>query len=180
MVWNIADLGHDLRRWSAWQRFSTSHLYGWGFHGSGVFVDSFSPSAPKIQGPRSGVIDPHAKVAFYGLDEVAQWQKQWLQFTDREFFGFGFHRGPLFEVKGDDIWYMGSGWSFHVPYWAILLVTLPLPMNYVWVMLRRERRRNKGQCGGCGYDLRASAERCPECGTPIEAGFLLLADKPAR
>jgi hypothetical protein len=153
VVWNIADLGYNLSRWSAWRRFSASHLYGWGFHGAGVYVDAFSPSVPKIQGPH---------------DEVTKWQNQWKS-SDREFFGFAFHRGAYFDVKGNDVWYLGSGWSFYVPYWAILLVTVPLPMSYVWTMRRRAKRRKKGECAGCGYDLRASTDRCPECGAPIES-----------
>ena len=50
-----------------------------------------------------------------------------------------------------------------MPYWAPLLVFALLPVLWVW---RRRRHRRPGCCAVCGYDLRASPERCPECGNP--------------
>jgi predicted amidophosphoribosyltransferase len=56
-----------------------------------------------------------------------------------------------------------------VPYWFIAVLALPLPL--IWVVRWRKRRRvaREGLCRVCGYGLRASVERCPECGTGIEA-----------
>ena len=40
----------------------------------------------------------------------------------------------------------------------------------IWIVraFRRDKRRiENGLCLRCGYDLRQSVERCPECGEPI-------------
>jgi len=53
-----------------------------------------------------------------------------------------------------------------VPDWFLLGVFLILPIRR-W---RQPRRVPDGHCRQCGYDLRATPTRCPECGTeqPVE------------
>ena len=51
-----------------------------------------------------------------------------------------------------------------VPWWAVALLFAVVPASAVW---RRWRSRAliPGLCPACGYDLRATPERCPECGS---------------
>lgn len=50
-----------------------------------------------------------------------------------------------------------------IPYWALLLATLITPI--AWILhRRRQRNAQPGICKICGYDLRATPDRCPECG----------------
>ena len=75
-------------------------------------------------------------------------------------------------------------WAFRyltVPYWLLAAVFALLPA--VWVRRRRRRalvryRLERGLCGGCGYDLRSSTGRCPECGAPAPAQDVSL--RPVR
>jgi len=61
-------------------------------------------------------------------------------------------------------------WSVIVPYWQIALLLAIAPVLSLWsaTTKRRALRLTRGQCPICGYDLRATPDRCPECGTVSE------------
>jgi hypothetical protein len=51
-----------------------------------------------------------------------------------------------------------------VPIWIVML---PFALTFAiaaWRVARWHRRRRVGLCPSCGYDLRATPDRCPECG----------------
>lgn len=52
--------------------------------------------------------------------------------------------------------------TFVIPLWLVCLVLLILPGHRLIHRLRH--RYPSGKCQLCGYDLRATPERCPECG----------------
>lgn len=58
----------------------------------------------------------------------------------------------------------------------MIVVVLPLVGTASVDFFRWRRRSMQGQCVRCGYDLRASPERCPECGN--EATTVYRANRP--
>jgi hypothetical protein len=78
--------------------------------------------------------------------------------------GFGYFAGartpPIGPMVHDDR-------HFVVPYWFVcgLLLVLPAAETRRYYRRRREICRNRQYvCPTCGYDLRATPDRCPECG----------------
>ena len=51
-----------------------------------------------------------------------------------------------------------------LPLWFLIGVTAAAPAWVLWRAAGRLRRRSPTACRSCGYDLRASPGRCPECG----------------
>jgi ribosomal protein L40E len=51
---------------------------------------------------------------------------------------------------------------------AITLLGIVIFSIWFGMVLRRDQKRFKQNlCMKCGYDLRHSPKRCPECGTPV-------------
>lgn len=60
-----------------------------------------------------------------------------------------------------------------LPYWAIVATLSAAPL--CWLAARkvirgRRWRLEHGLCARCGYDIRATPDRCPECGTAVPKG----------
>jgi len=63
--------------------------------------------------------------------------------------------------------FIDYGWMT-IPVWLPLVVFAIPPAAWAWHQLARRRRNNLGLCRRCGYDLRATPGRCPECGTQAD------------
>jgi hypothetical protein len=64
-------------------------------------------------------------------------------------------------------------WRLSIPHWMLALATgsfsLVTGAAQVILRVRARRRERNGLCPNCGYDLRATPGRCPECGAvPIK------------
>jgi hypothetical protein len=55
--------------------------------------------------------------------------------------------------------------AIEIPWWSLILLSSLWPGAWAFARHRSRARQARGLCSRCGYDLRASPQRCPECGT---------------
>jgi hypothetical protein len=95
----------------------------------------------------------------YATSTGADWKSQWA--IDKANWDYKILY-PRFRLdRGAD----GKGhqwWGVTLPDWFVTAGTLPVLAG--WIMTRKPKNVS-GLCPVCGYDLRATPQRCPECGT---------------
>jgi hypothetical protein len=88
-----------------------------------------------------------------------------IGFETPSILGFNYLHGKLQSRAGP---YSEENWQIGIPFWFLTAM-------FAFVPVMRTRRRwirlgckPPGFCAVCGYDLRATPERCPECGTAVK------------
>ncbi len=76
--------------------------------------------------------------------------------------------GFQFDSWRDDDGRVYRSWEVKFPYWPLVALTAACPAWVVARAVRTRRRRERGLCEQCGYDVRSTPDRCPECGTPVK------------
>ncbi|HEV2292424.1 MAG TPA: hypothetical protein VGR35_01130 [Tepidisphaeraceae bacterium] len=99
----------------------------------------------------------------YGTEPRGRWM--WNR-SDDEMFRPGSRWAGFGTLSGAYTHFGGRYHGVQIPWWFIWLATA-VPPTWLWMSHRRHARwlRRSGRCPACGYDMRATPERCPECGT---------------
>jgi len=70
-----------------------------------------------------------------------------------------------------------GAYSLTISYRWLFAVALMMPTWWLlWIVPRRRRSMRRGLCPVCGFDLRATPNRCPECGTVVQHESALKSD----
>src|SRR4051812_40563684 len=86
--------------------------------------------------------------------------------------GSGFDTSD-WHVMGFELIVAHTMWGYTVavlPLWALFLPLAAFTIAAFTIHRRQERRAKQNCCLNCGYDMRATPGRCPECGTAAIAG----------
>lgn len=140
------------------------------------FMTAFRPERRlTVRWNRALVIDHYKEIVggaeFTGVAGSPE-ERAWLRARDgREYAMLGFrwesHReydGVQFSkiLQARDL---DDSTRLVIPSWFVFFLTAGFPASWAFWMYRN--RHVEGRCDQCGYDLRCSTTRCPECGSAI-------------
>jgi hypothetical protein len=101
----------------------------------------------------------HTAVFVPGRDNLSDYRKNRSNGWEGLGFEYLFYNNP-WENNGRSV--------FSVPFWSIMGISLIMPCFSIIAFTsgrRKARNAARGICLTCGYDLCATPDRCPECGT---------------
>lgn len=163
---NTAPIGAaEVDRWRArwkWSQIFKAHLWTVGVEKTNLFWGASTDLQPDNQlGWRYadvGFLPPHVE-----LDTLRRMNFNPPPFTDKYRWGI--------ETIQIHAGFTSERYTL-VPIWVLAVIAAIVPSYYA-VILARWRiakilarvKRRQNLCAKCGYDLRATPERCPECGT---------------
>ena len=86
------------------------------------------------------------------------------------------YRSPKFVGVVRDVRFLGLGYvqtegskTICIPAWLPIGLLMIMPVRREMRLWRVGRRLRNGLCARCGYDLRATPDRCPECGDRLRS-----------
>jgi hypothetical protein len=150
---------HDVPQWD----FTTWELEP---EDMGLIVRHYTPVEPRVPGPPSNGGGGGSSPQYLAwVQRVQPWQFDRL--------GFRLSRNvPMTAGASSDCYALKT--ELRAPYWLICAITSIAPAMLLVSKLRsrwrqswRRRQAQQNLCLTCGYDLRATPYRCPECGTPV-------------
>ena len=112
----------------------------------------------------------------FPMDEFleGQYKRNWNESINAEERALKHHGfdAAMADVCNHNTWWGRRGFgrdnlsrtAITAPAWPVVFLLLILPAFRLIAVIRRRNRVAHGHCLRCGYDLRASSGRCPECG----------------
>lgn len=77
---------------------------------------------------------------------------------------YDFNADTILLQNGQTVSFAFNQSAWGLPIWMLLAASLVPVVISTTLLVRRVNRFDVGACDECGYDLRATPDRCPECG----------------